>query len=86
MTTVEAILTHAMNDAEFADLLFADAEKTLAGYELSAEELASLKSMSRAEFDASFASAPEQRKSFGTLLMIRKAVDKSTAIFQRECL
>jgi hypothetical protein len=64
MSTIETILTRAMSDPAFADLLFSDAEKALAGYDLSAEELASLKSMSRLDFEKFSAAAPEERKSF----------------------
>ena len=61
MTALETILTRMMTDSAFADALFADAEKTLAEYKLSTEELAKFKSMSRAQFDAM---NPEERKSF----------------------
>ncbi len=49
-----------MSDAAFADSLFANPEKTLTGFDLTAEEIASLKGMSRAEF---FNATPEERKS-----------------------
>ena len=58
--TVESILSKAMGDAAFADLLFAQPEQALAGYDLSAEEAASLKGISRAEF---LHATPEKRKS-----------------------
>ncbi len=63
MSTLETILTRAMSDPAFADLLLADPEKALAGYDLTAEEVASLKSMTRADFGALSADAPEERKS-----------------------
>ncbi|MCK6568855.1 MAG: Os1348 family NHLP clan protein [Anaerolineales bacterium] len=49
--TVESVLTRAMSDAAFADSLFANPEKALTGFDLTAEEIASLKGMSRAEFE-----------------------------------
>ncbi|MCK6568857.1 MAG: hypothetical protein DCC59_10670 [Chloroflexi bacterium] len=64
--TVESILTRAMSDAVFADSLFANPEKALTGFDLTAEEVASLKGMSRAEFDKAAKGTPEERKSFGT--------------------
>jgi hypothetical protein len=62
MSTIETILSRAMNDAEFAELLFTDPDKAVAEYDLSAEEYAKLKSLSRTAFDSS---AIEQRKSMG---------------------
>jgi hypothetical protein len=61
---VESVLSRAMSDPAFADLLFSDPEKalaTLAGFELTAEEIARFKKMSRAEFDEIL--TPEERKS-----------------------
>jgi nucleoid DNA-binding protein len=64
MSSIEAILTHAMSDRAFAELLFTDVDKAVAGYDLTAEEIASLKAMPRQELDR-FAQAPaEERKSF----------------------
>lgn len=62
--TIETILTRAMSDAAFADALFANPDVTLAGFDLTAEEIASLKGMSRADL-ASLMTQPEERKSFG---------------------
>jgi hypothetical protein len=63
MSTLETILSRAMGDPAFADQLFADPETALAGYDLSPEELALLKSMPRSEAGAS-GPAPEERRSF----------------------
>ena len=63
--TVESILTKAMSDSAFANALFADLESAVTGYDLTAEEVANLKSMSRAEFEKFAAASPEDRKSFG---------------------
>jgi len=60
--SVETILSRAMSDAAFAEELFASPSKALAGYDLTAEEIAQITSMSRAEFAAL---ATEERKSFG---------------------
>ena len=62
MSTLETILSRAMNDAEFAELLFTDLNKAVAEYDLPAEEYAKLKSLSRTEFASSVI---EQRKSMG---------------------
>ena len=41
--TVESVLTRAMSDTAFADALFANPEKALTGFNLTAEEIANLK-------------------------------------------
>ena len=58
--SVEEILQRAMSDRAFIEALFTDAEKALAEYNLPADELATFKNMSRAQF-ASL--AIEERKS-----------------------
>ena len=63
--TVESILTRAMSDAAFADSLFANPEKALTGFDLTAEEVAKFNSMSRADFEQFKNASPEERKSFG---------------------
>jgi hypothetical protein len=65
MPIFETILTRAMSDGAFANLLFTDPDKALADYELTAEEVASLKGMPREEFDQFAQASPEERKSFG---------------------
>ncbi len=52
MSTLETILTRAMNDPAFADVLLTDPEKALAEYELPPEVIAEFKNISRAEFEA----------------------------------
>ena len=64
-TGIESILSRAMSDSAFADQLFNDPEQALAGLDLTTEEAASLRSISRAEFDQFAAATPEERKSFG---------------------
>ena len=64
MSELETVLTRAMNDPSFADALFADSEKALAEYHLSAGMMEKFKHISRAEFDALDA---EERKSMSIL-------------------
>jgi len=64
MSTLENILSRAMSDAEFAEQLFTDAEKALAEYDLTADDLNRMKHMSRTEL---VALAPEERKSLGLI-------------------
>jgi len=61
MSAIETILTRMMKDPAFADEVFANTANVLANYNLSVEELAQIKSMSRAEF---LELATEERKSF----------------------
>ncbi len=60
--TTETILTRMMSDPAFAEAVFADAAKALAEYNLSAEDLAKFKGLTRAHFQAM---STEDRKSFG---------------------
>jgi len=64
MSKLEMVLTRMMNDAKFASQLFSDADKMLAGYNLSTEEIKIIKSMPRAEF---MSHALEARKSFAVM-------------------
>jgi len=64
MSTTETILTRMIKEPEFAEAVFANAEKTLAEYKLSADELTKFKSLTRSEFEGM---TPEDRKSFGLL-------------------
>ena len=63
--SVESILSRAMSDATFAELLFSNPEQALAGFDLTAEETATFKNMSRADFDKWSHLSAEERKSFG---------------------
>jgi hypothetical protein len=56
--TVETILSRPISDAAFAEQLFTDPDQALAGYDLTAEENASLKHLSRADFDKARQSPP----------------------------
>jgi hypothetical protein len=49
---VQEIITKAVTDEEYRDLLLSDPEKALEGYELTDEETASLKALERDEFEA----------------------------------
>jgi len=74
---IEAVLSRAMSDAKFAETLFTAPEKALAGFDLTSEELANVKGMSRADFDQFAAATPEERKSMAwnnhneTMLTVR---------------
>lgn len=60
MTTIETILARAMSEPDFADALFSEPETALAEYDLSAEEIAKFKELTRAQFETL---TPEGRKS-----------------------
>jgi len=68
MSTIETILSRMMNDAAFADSVFATAEKALAEYSLSADEFAKFKDLSKAQFEGM---SPEDRKSFTLVLTVK---------------
>ena len=61
--TVDTLLAKAMNDAAFAEALFTKPDEALAGYNLTEEEMQSLKNMSREDFDKYAMATPEERKS-----------------------
>ena len=63
---IESILLRAMSDNSFAAQLFADPKKMLAGYDLTAEEVAIFQNLSWVEFDG-LVSHPEQRKSMSVV-------------------
>jgi hypothetical protein len=63
--TVESILSRAMSDASFAEALLANPEQALTGFDLTADELANIKGMSRADVDQFASASPEERKSMG---------------------
>ena len=67
MSTLETILSRMMNEPAFAEAVFVDAEKTLAEYDLSADEIAKFKGLSRADFEDLASASPEDRKSFVSL-------------------
>lgn len=71
MSTIESILSRAMSDPAFADALLADAEKALAEYNLTPEEMAKFKEMSRADFEALPA---EERQSMAAVGYIQKHI------------
>ena len=66
--SVETILSRAMSDAKFADSLFASPEQAFADYDLTTEERAALKGISRADVEAFAKASPEERKSFGVVI------------------
>ncbi len=50
--SVQQIVVRAVKEPEYKELLFSDPDKALAGYELTDEESAALKGLSREKFDA----------------------------------
>ena len=60
MSTTEAILSRMMHEPEFAEAVFTDAENALAEYELSGDDLAKFKGLTRSQFEGL---TPEDRKS-----------------------
>ena len=64
MSTLETVLSRMMTEPIFAEAVFVDSEKTLAEYDLSADEIAKFKGMSRADFEDLASASPEDRKSF----------------------
>jgi len=52
MSTIEIILTRAMNEPTFADALFSNPEEALAEYNLSVDEIAKFKGLTRTQFEA----------------------------------
>ncbi len=68
LKAIEAVLTRAMSDAVFAKSLFANAETSLAEYDLTREEIAAFKEMSINELNTLMQASPEERKSFWVVL------------------
>jgi len=66
MSTIKTILDRMMNDAGFADAVFVDAETALTEYDLSSDEVAKFKDISRTDVEAYASTSPEERKSFGS--------------------
>ena len=64
---VEGVLTRAMGDAKFAEMLFSNTDKALKGIDLTKEEMTGLQSMTRKDFQQYAKASPEERKSFGTM-------------------
>lgn len=62
MTTeaVQEIITKAVTDEEFRNLLLSDPEKALEGYELADEETIALKALEREEFEAAASELDER--------------------------
>ena len=69
--SVETILSRMISDSAFAEAVFADAEKALAEYNLSAEEIAKFKKLTHAHFSTM---TPEERKSFGVVVHERNGL------------
>ncbi len=58
--SVQQIIGRAIGDEAFRELLFSKPDQALAGFDLTADEIATLKGLKREEFDAA-ASDLEQR-------------------------
>jgi len=65
---IEAVLIRATSDKAFVKALFADAEKTLEGFDLTSEEITTFKEMSMSELNTLAEASPEERKSFWVIL------------------
>ena len=72
--TIEAVLSRAMSDRPFADALFANAEKALAEYNLTAGEIAKFKGLFSMDFEVIASAEPEERHSFANI--VRTRIDK----------
>ena len=66
MSTITTILDRMMNEPAFADAVFANVEKALAEYDLSADDIAKFKEISRADFEVFASASPEERKSLAS--------------------
>jgi len=66
---IDSILSRALSDSAFADLLFSDLDQAPSGYDLTPAEASGFKELTRAEFDSL---AVDARKSFSMDAM-RKA-------------
>jgi hypothetical protein len=66
--SLQAVLSRAMIDEEFADLLFGDPDRALAGYDLTADEIGTLKSMGRTTVEQLAKALPDDRKSFSIFI------------------
>lgn len=58
---VQAILDHALSDPDFRRQLMLDPDQALAGFDLTAEEAAALRTVSMDESEASSGSLDERR-------------------------
>ena len=61
---IEAVLLRAMSDRAFADALFEDAEKALAGYDLTTKEVAKFKGLFSIDRNSMSSATVERRKLF----------------------
>lgn len=62
---IESVVSRAMSDAAFAELLFSEQDKALAGYDLTAEEAAAFSDLAQADLAKMAPASLEERKSFG---------------------
>jgi len=66
MSTIKVVLDRMMNEPDFADAVFADAEKALTEYSLSNDEIAVFKNMTQVQIESMRA---DDRKSMMGLSM-----------------
>lgn len=72
MSDLNTILNRMMNDPVFTDAVLTDADKALIEYDLSTDEIAKLREMSRADFEEFVTASPEERKSMSISLNYTK--------------
>jgi hypothetical protein len=63
--TVQKIIIKAVTDEDYRELLFSEPDKALEGFELSDEEIASLKALERDQFNASIGELEERMSRAG---------------------
>jgi len=64
---IEAVLSRAMSDASFEEVLFVNPEQVLCGFELTTEEAEIFKEISRDELDCFKRASLEERRSFALI-------------------
>ena len=69
---IEAVLLRAISDTAFADALFEDAEKALAEYNLTAEDIAKFKGLFSKDSNDTQSAASGSRKSFDNMVPNRQ--------------
>ena len=73
LETIKTIISRAMVEPEFKDLLFSNLDQALQGYELTDQEIAALKGITREEFDAMGGNL-EERVSRANFIQIKTGI------------
>jgi hypothetical protein len=68
LESVQTIIGRVVTEAEYRELLFSDPDKALEGYELTEEEVATLKGLEREKFDAVAGELEERISRWGMAL------------------